>query len=127
MYHTGLNPHTMQPIYVPKTPHEKALQRALIQYRNPANWELVREALLKAHRPDLIGWGEKCLIRPKRPKAEGGKAARRRAAGPAVAGNRRRGIRRGPTPAPAVARAGALPRPMATRAASVRGAFVATL
>lgn len=75
MYHTGLNPHTMQPIYVPKTPHEKALQRALIQYRNPANWELVREALLKAHRPDLIGWGEKCLIRPKRPKAEGGKGS----------------------------------------------------
>lgn len=71
MYYTGLDPLTLQPIYVPKTPHEKALQRALIQYRNPANWELVREALQKAGRQDLIGWDEKCLIRPKRPKANG--------------------------------------------------------
>ncbi len=70
MYYTGLDPLTMQPIYVPRTSHEKALQRALIQYRNPANWELVREALMKAGRQDLIGWDEKCLIRPKRPKGE---------------------------------------------------------
>lgn len=75
MYYTGLDPLTMEPIYVPKTPHEKALQRALIQYRNPANYDLVREALVKAGRTDLIGWDERCLIRPKRPKkrdADGG-------------------------------------------------------
>lgn len=69
MYYTGLDPLTMEPIYVPKTPHEKALQRALIQYRNPANYDLVREALEKAGRRDLIGWDEKSLIRPKRPKS----------------------------------------------------------
>jgi uncharacterized radical SAM protein YgiQ len=68
MYYTGLDPLTMEPIYVPKTPHEKALQRALIQYRNPANYDLVREALTKAGRTDLIGWDKQCLIRPKRPK-----------------------------------------------------------
>lgn len=75
MYYTGLDPLTMEPIYVPKTSHEKALQRALIQYRNPANYDLVREALVKAGRTDLIGWDEQCLIRPKRPKkrdADGG-------------------------------------------------------
>ena len=75
MYYTGLDPLTMEPIYVPKTPHEKALQRALIQYRNLANYDLVREALVKAGRTDLIGWDEQCLIRPKRPKkrdADGG-------------------------------------------------------
>ena len=59
---------TMEPIYVPKTSHEKALQRALIQYRNPDNYDLVREALTKAGRTDLIGWDKQCLIRPKRPK-----------------------------------------------------------
>ena len=58
---------TMEPIYVPKTSHEKAL-RALIQYRNPDNCDLVREALTKAGRTDLIGWDKQCLIRPKRPK-----------------------------------------------------------
>ena len=72
MYYTGLDPLTMEPIYVPKTSHEKALQRALIQYRNPANYDLVREALVKAGRTDLIGWDEQCLIRPKRPKKREG-------------------------------------------------------
>ena len=75
MYYTGLDPLTMEPIYVPKTPHEKALQRALIQYRNPDNYDLVREALTKAGRTDLIGWDKQCLIRPIRPKkrdADGG-------------------------------------------------------
>lgn len=71
MYYTGLDPLTMEPIYVPKTSHEKALQRALIQYRNPANYDLVREALVKAGRQDLIGWDEQCLIRPIRPKPKG--------------------------------------------------------
>lgn len=65
MYYTGLDPRTMENVYVPKNPHEKAMQRALIQYRNPANYELVKEALLKAGRADLIGFDEKCLIRPR--------------------------------------------------------------
>lgn len=65
MYYTGLDPRTMDPVYVPKNPHEKAMQRALIQYRNPANYELVKEALVKAGRTDLIGFGEECLIRPR--------------------------------------------------------------
>lgn len=67
MYATGLDPRTMTPVYVPKDPHEKAMQRALIQYRNPKNYKLVREALLLAHREDLIGFGPKCLIRPDGP------------------------------------------------------------
>jgi hypothetical protein len=65
MYYTGLDPRTMQPVYVPKTPHDKAMQRALIQYRNPKNYDLVVEALTLAHRADLIGFDKKCLIRPK--------------------------------------------------------------
>jgi len=64
MYYTGVDPRTMKPVYTPKSSHEKALQRALIQYRNPANRDLVREALRKAHREDLIGFGPKCLVRP---------------------------------------------------------------
>ena len=65
MYYTGLDPRTMEPVYVPKNPHEKAMQRALIQYRRPENYELVKEALLKAGRQDLIGFGPKCLIPPR--------------------------------------------------------------
>ena len=65
MYYTELDPRTMKKVYVPKSPHEKALQRALIQYRRPENHRLVKEALLKAGRSDLIGYGKKCLIRPK--------------------------------------------------------------
>jgi hypothetical protein len=57
----------MQPVYVATNPHEKAMQRALIQYRNPKNYELVREALVKAGREDLIGFDKKCLIRPRKP------------------------------------------------------------
>ena len=70
MYYTGLDPRTMEKVYVPTDPHEKAMQRALIQYRNPKNYYLVREALIKAHREDLIGSGPKCLIRaiPPRPQ-----------------------------------------------------------
>ena len=64
MYYTGLDPLTMKPVYVPKDPHEKAMQRALIQYRDPANRKLVEEALKKAGREDLIGWGPECLLRP---------------------------------------------------------------
>ena len=65
MYYTGLHPLTMENVYVPKNPHEKAMQRALIQYRDPKNYELVKEALLRAGRQDLIGFGPKCLIRPR--------------------------------------------------------------
>ena len=68
MYYTGLDPRTMEPVYVPKTPHEKAMQRALMQYRRPQNYFLVREALQKAGRTDLIGFDPKCLIRPYPPK-----------------------------------------------------------
>ena len=73
MYYTGLDPRTMERVYVPTDPHEKAMQRALIQYRNPKNYYLVREALMKAHREDLIGSGPKCLIRAIPPRQ--GKAA----------------------------------------------------
>ncbi|NBK97033.1 MAG: YgiQ family radical SAM protein, partial [Erysipelotrichia bacterium] len=66
MYHTGLDPRDMSEVYVPKTSHEKAMQRALIQYRNPKNYDLVYEALVKANRKDLIGTNKHCLIRPKR-------------------------------------------------------------
>ncbi len=65
MYYTGLDPRTMEPVYVPVNPHEKAMQRALIQYRNPKNYDLVKEALTKAGRTDLIGFDKKCLIRPR--------------------------------------------------------------
>ena len=64
MYYTGLDPRTMEPVYVARDPHEKAMQRALIQYRDPKNWALVHEALIRCHREDLIGTGPKCLIRP---------------------------------------------------------------
>lgn len=65
MYYTGYDPRTMEPVYTPKNPHEKAMQRALIQYRNPKNYELVKEALIIAGRTDLIGFDKKCLIRPR--------------------------------------------------------------
>ncbi|BCJ94558.1 YgiQ family radical SAM protein [Anaerocolumna cellulosilytica] len=65
MYYTGLDPRTMQAVYTPKSPHEKAMQRALIQYRNPKNYDLVVEALNMANRTDLIGFDKNCLIRPK--------------------------------------------------------------
>ena len=68
MYYTGLDPRTMEPIYVPKSSHEKAMQRALIQYREPRNYDLVKEALLKAGRNDLIGFDKKCLIPPRKRK-----------------------------------------------------------
>lgn len=66
MYYTGVDPVTMKPVYVCKNPHEKAMQRALIQYRNPQNYDLVREALKLAGREDLIGFEKKCLIRPRK-------------------------------------------------------------
>lgn len=66
MYYTGVDPRNMEPVYVARNPHEKAMQRALIQYRNPENYDLVKEALLKEHRQDLIGFDKKCLIPPRK-------------------------------------------------------------
>lgn len=65
MFYTGLDPRTMEPVYVPKSRHEKAMQRALLQYRNPKKYDLVHEALVEAGREDLIGYGPKCLIKPR--------------------------------------------------------------
>ena len=89
MYYTGLDPRTMEQVYVPKTPHEKAMQRALMQYRLPRNYELVAEALKRAHREDLIGFGPHCLIRPAQARrdAETAKVANGRR-GQAVSGKK---------------------------------------
>ncbi len=65
MYYTGVDPRTMEKVYVAHSPHEKAMQRALIQYKNPKNYDLVYEALTLAHRTDLIGFDKKCLIKPR--------------------------------------------------------------
>ena len=73
MYYTGVDPRDMTPVYVPKNPHEKAMQRALIQYRNPKNHHLVLEALRKEGRMDLVGFGKACLIRPKETDKHQGK------------------------------------------------------
>ncbi len=70
MYYTGIDPVSMKPVYVCKNPHEKAMQRALIQYRNPKNYELVCEALKLAGREDLIGFGKHCLIKPRKLASE---------------------------------------------------------
>ncbi len=67
MYYTGLDPRDMTPVYVARDPHEKAMQRALLQWKNPKNRSLIREALRKAGRTDLIGYGPQCLIRPDGP------------------------------------------------------------
>lgn len=70
MYYTGLDPRTMEEVYVPKFPHEKRMQRALMQYKKPENYEIVKEALLKAGRADLIGFAPECLIPPRPRKQE---------------------------------------------------------
>lgn len=72
MYYTGLDPSTMQPVYTPVSPKEKAMQRALIQYKKPENYELVKEALIKNGRTDLIGFDKKCLIPPRQIRGNGG-------------------------------------------------------
>ena len=77
MYYTGVDPRTMEPVYVAHNPHEKAMQRALIQYKNPKNYDLVYEALVTAHRTDLIGFDKKCLIRPKNKNAPAGTKPKR--------------------------------------------------
>lgn len=80
MYYTGVDPRDMKPVYIANNPHEKAMQRALIQYRNPKNYDLVYEALTKAGRSDLIGFDKKCLIRPRQGDFKGQNAARKREA-----------------------------------------------
>lgn len=82
MYYTGLDPRIMKPVYVPRDPEEKAMQRALIQYRNPENYHLVYKALRAAGREDLIGFEEKCLIKPPRNTGREGRKAK--------SGNRKR-------------------------------------
>ncbi len=83
MYYTGVDPRDMKPVYIPKNPHEKAMQRALIQYRDPKNYDLVMEALQKSGRMDLVGYGRQCLIRPRRQgeKQESDQRLRRQASG----------------------------------------------
>lgn len=81
MYYTGVDPRTMEKVYVPVNPHEKAMQRALIQYRNPKNYDLVMEALKKAGRMDLVGYERHCLIRPRQPKQGSGEGFRKQAQG----------------------------------------------
>lgn len=66
MYYTGIDPFNNEEVYVVKNPHEKAMQRALMQYKLPRNYDLVYEALIKANRKDLIGYDKKCLIKPKK-------------------------------------------------------------
>ena len=90
MYYTGLDPttlrdddpSTMQTVYVPRDPHEKAMQRALIQYRDPQNYALVKEALVREGRQDLIGFGEQFLI-PPRQVGKTGKPGTKKAVRPA--------------------------------------------
>ena len=67
MYYTGKNPLTGEKLHIPRGTREKAMQRALIQYRAPQNYELVREALIGCGRRDLIGYGPRALIRPQPP------------------------------------------------------------
>ena len=70
MYYTGVDPRNMKPVYVPKKKQEKAMQRALIQYRDPKNYDLVMEALRKSGRMDLVGFDQKCLIKPRKIKSD---------------------------------------------------------
>ncbi len=96
MYYTGLDPRDMSPVYVPKTAHEKAMQRALLQFRSPRNYELVREALRLCGREDLIGYGPHALVPPERdaasssrsPRREGGRNERSAGRKPASAAQR---------------------------------------
>lgn len=83
MFYTGLDPYTLQPVYVPRSPKEKAEQRALLQYFRPENHSLVRQALKKAGRSELIGWGKDCLVPPdpaeRKPSVKKAKSRRKEA------------------------------------------------
>ena len=117
MWYTGLDPRTMEPVFVPKTPHDKALQRALMQWRKPQNRKLVLEALHKTGREDLIGYGKRCLVKPDKgpapegrpPRGEQAPARGRKAAGPrakAGRGDTRRSVEKKSSPARPVRKAG---------------------
>ena len=97
MYYTGIDPRDGSKVYVCRNPHEKAMQRALIQYRDPANYALVREALRKVGREDLIGYDKKCLIRPAtgqdRPQKDKSLPAAGTAGQPAVPKRKKKTIR----------------------------------
>lgn len=95
MYYTGIDPRTGESVYVAKSPHEKAMQRALMQYKKPENYELVKEALFLAHREDLIGFGEKCLIPPRKLQREKMAEKRQQASHGRGKRNRRKGNRQG--------------------------------
>ncbi len=92
MYYTGLDPRTMESVYVPKDPHEKAMQRALIQYRDPKNRALIEEALVRAGRTDLIGFTKECLIRPS--KEQQSKDAQRTSKGRVTGSNQQKNVKR---------------------------------
>ena len=106
MWYTELDPRTMEPVYVAKSPHDKALQRALLQWKRPELRRLVVEALHRAGREDLIGYGKECLVRPlgQRKRGDGetpkapGKPQRRQArpGGRPGDGKSRPGGRKGP-------------------------------
>ena len=108
MYYTGMDPRTMQPIYVPKSPHEKELQRALLQWKRPEKRRLVMEALHKAGREDLIGYGPDCLLRPMRTqkpeeakdRKKAGTAPERKKAGKGKPEKRATPTRQGKAPQP---------------------------
>lgn len=93
MYYTGIDPRTGEKVYVPKDPKEKAMQRALLQYRKPENYELVREALEKAGRTDLIGFNRKCLISPKKGERPGDSGRSYAAKAGKTAGGKKKTIR----------------------------------
>jgi len=65
MFYTGLDPNTLEEVHIPKTKNEKAMQRALLQYKDPMKYDLVLSALTEANREDLIGYGPKCLVKPR--------------------------------------------------------------
>ncbi len=94
MYYTGLDPRNMQPVYVPRSMQEKRMQRALIQYRNPENYQIVKKALIRAGRKDLIGYDKDCLIRPEGRK--GGKDRERLKEGPSKKDDRKMRTKRKP-------------------------------
>ena len=93
MYYTGIDPRTGEKVYVPKDPKEKAMQRAVLQYRKPENYELVREALEKAGRTDLIGFNRKCLISPKKGERPGDSGRSYTAKAGKTAGGKKKTIR----------------------------------
>ena len=93
MYYTGLDPRTMEKVYVPVNPHEKAMQRALIQYRDPKNYDLVMEALKETGRMDLVGFDKKCLIRPRKGAGEQKKPVPEKRNGSGKAGTKKKTIR----------------------------------